>query len=59
MLEMIIVTICVNICISVGSYIHAYMIGVDGFYICIGDVDDVFVASWVDDFVIVDGTVCI
>jgi len=44
-LETIIVTSCVNICISVGSYIHAYMIGVDGFYIRIGDVDYVFVAS--------------
>jgi len=35
------------------------MIRVDGFYICIGDVDDVFVASLVDDFVVVDRTVCI
>jgi len=59
MLETIIVMSCVNICTSVGSYIHAYMIGVDEFYIRIGDVDDVFVASWVDDFAVVDGTVCI
>jgi hypothetical protein len=30
---------------SVESHIHVYMIEVDGFYICISDVDDVFVAS--------------
>ena len=33
---------CVNICISVESYIHAYMVDVDGFYT---RVHDVFVAS--------------
>jgi hypothetical protein len=38
----------------VKSYIHAYMIEVDGFCIRINDVDDVFVALWVDDFVVVD-----
>jgi len=35
-----------------------YMIDGDGFYIRVGDVDDVFVASRVDDFVVVDGIVC-
>jgi hypothetical protein len=36
---------CVNICFGDESYIHAYMVEVDGFYIRVGDVDDVFVAS--------------
>jgi len=39
------VTICMNICIVVEPYIHAYTTHGDGFYICIGDVYDVFVAS--------------
>jgi len=38
-------TICVNICIVAVSYIHAYTTDGDGFYIRIGDVYDVFVAS--------------
>jgi len=37
----------VNICIVVESYVHAYMIDGDEFYIHIGDDYDVFVASWV------------
>ena len=52
-------TICVNICIVAVSYIHAYTTDGDGFYIRIGDVYDVFVASWGDDPVVGDGTVCI
>ena len=40
---MVLVNMLLNICIVVESYIHAYM------------VDDVFVASWVDDIVVVDG----
>ena len=39
--------VCVNICIVVESYVHAYMIDGDEFYIHIGDDYDVFVASWV------------
>jgi len=32
----------------------------DGFYIHIDDVDDVFVASWVDDIVVIDSVnICI
>jgi len=40
---MVLVNVLLNICIGVESYIHAYI------------VDDVFVASWVDDIVVVDG----
>ena len=40
---MVLVDVLLNICIVVESYIHAYMVG------------DVFVASWVDDIVVVDG----
>ena len=40
---MVLVNVLLNICIGVESYIHAYM------------VDDVFVASWDDDIVVVDG----
>jgi len=37
--------VCVNICIVVESYVHAFMTDGDGFYIHIGDDYDVFVAS--------------
>ena len=46
------VSVLLNICLGVESYIHAYMVDVNGFYI---RVDDVFVASWVDGVVVVDG----
>jgi len=41
--------LCVNICIIVESYVHAFMTDDDEFYIHIGDDYDVFVASWGDD----------
>ena len=40
---MMLVNVLLNICFGVESYFHAYM------------VDDVFVASWVDDIVVIDG----
>ena len=45
----ILVTICVNICIVVESYVHTLMMDGEGFYIHIGDDYDIFVASWGDD----------
>jgi len=39
------VIVCVNICIVVESYVHAFMTDGDRFYIHIGHDYDIFVAS--------------
>jgi len=53
----LLVTICVNICIVVDSYIHAYMTYGDGFYIRNDDDYDIFVASKGTTLLVI-GTTC-
>jgi len=42
---LLIVEVCVNICIVVESYVHAFMTDGDGFYINIGN-DEYFVFNY-------------